>query len=273
MGIESRNFNTGVSSQGKKSLERGEKISIDKTRNISSIVDSEKRGTKISTIHDSFYDRKESSETHITDIERNSQNSANNTVKANSETIEPLAIFTFNDSEIENYSAAIYQAYFEDQISNQFSRQLISTLQEKQSDEFKNIASSIEKEIKDSENILNVIEEIDLQRDEFDNSLNDVNKDTVASFAKKNYESLNPDSLRYAEEFFGSLDPITILKKMTINHNTVDEKTNTSLATQLLQYSSYTLGLGITPAICKEKLGLLSGKDSVSSIIFQGKHS
>jgi hypothetical protein len=273
MGIESRKFNTSLTSQGKRVSSRGEKTSIDKKRNENVVIENTRLGSKNSTVHDSFYDRAESSEAHITNIEKSSQNDVNNETKTNSETVEPLAIFTFDNSQVENMSASVYQAYFEDQVSHEFSHQLIMTLEEKQTDQFKKLKTDIEKEIKDAEDILDLITEIDLLRDSFDNSLNFINKDTISSFAKSNYESLNPDTLRYSEEFFGSFDPATVLKKMTTNHNVIDEKTNTSLATQLLQFASYSLKLGISPGICKQKVVVPSGKDTVSSALFQGKLS
>ena len=195
----------------------------------------------------------------------------NKKIKVTKETVSPLAIFTFSNDEIKNLASSIYQSYIEDKISLEFSKQLILLAQQTQPDSFSKIRDSVNAEVNDCENILDLIETLALEKETFDKALFDRDAATIDALARKNFDSLNPDGLNESLNFFGSIDSENVLAKLSDNALNVSLKTNSAIAIQLLQVASYTMIHGMSPVICNKKMSFNNQQNSVSSEMFIGK--
>lgn len=281
MPLRSERFNTRVNSQGKEKASRGETVKKRLTKNRDSSARSQKDAaralliprpsTKTTAIYDPGKDREKTIVTHEVDSKEENQNIQNNKTKTNSEVVEPLSVFTFKEEELENLQASLDQALFEDRISLEFGSRMIKKIQENQENAFTEVKKSTDKEVKDSEVILDLIDELNSLIKSFDSALNERDVSTIAGLAKKNYENLNPDKLKYLENYFTDLSVDTLLKTISKNSKQIDLKTNTSVVVQLLQLASYTLFLGVSPVICNEKLDFGEDPNQVSSNVFIGK--
>lgn len=281
MPLRSDKFNTRVNSQGKEASSRGETVKKRLTKNRSTSTRSQKDATRVlnivrpstktAAIYDPGKNREKTIVTHEVESKEENQNIQNTKTKTNSEVVEPLSVFTFKEEDLENLQASLDQALFEDRISLEFGSRMIKKVQQNQENVFTEVKKSVDKEVKDSEVILDLIDDLNVLINNFDKSLNERDVSTIAGLAKKNYENLNPDKLRFLENYFTDLSADTFLKTISKNSKQVDLKTNTSVVIQLLQLASYTFSLGIGPVICNEKLDFGENANQVSSNVFIGK--
>lgn len=175
------------------------------------------------------------------------QVSVNNKFSIHSSMPEPLAIYSFTKNDAPGLSAAIYQAYFEDRCSLEFSKALIKKVKQNDENVLKQILKNLENEVDIVENNLNVIERYIQTCLQLNSKLNEIERPLVSEIFKENYTFLVPDKLGLDDR--GGNDAISILKYVGASLETLSTKSNTSLMTQLLYLASKQMTNGVSPLI------------------------
>lgn len=194
----------------------------------------------------------------------------------NSGSPEPLAVYTFSSSEIENLLAAAYQSCLEDKCSLEFANQILTIFQKEDKSLLNTIKSGLTTEIDNTQKIIDALNQLFKKINKFDESLNQRDQDKISALALKTMTSLSPDPLigptGLVEEGGYNFDPLSFL----ISNNVFDQsdslktKTNTALTAQVLAMASEALSRGATGASLGNYIFKTGpGTTSISKSMFQ----
>lgn len=202
-------------------------------------------GSKNSTLFSRAIDQASTYQASQQDV--SGQSPTNNKYSIHSSIPEPLAVYSFTKDEIQALSAAIYQAYFEDKCSLEFSKALIKKVKQKDEKTLKSILDGLDVEVKETEKILNMIEQYLKTCMMLNKDFNEVQRSTVSAMSQTKYEQLLPDKLGLDGR--GGNDAVSILKYAGLGLETLSIKSNTSLMTQLMYLAAKQMDNGVSMLI------------------------
>lgn len=172
------------------------------------------------------------------------QTAINNKFSIHSSMPEPLAIYSFTKNDANAMSAAIYQAYFEDRCSLEFSKAMIKKVKQGDESVLSKILKDLEEEIAVVENNLNATEQYLKICLQLNGRLNEIERPIISTIFKENYSLLVPDELGLDGR--AGNDAFSILKYVGANLETLSTKSNTSLMTQLMYLASKQMTNGVS---------------------------
>lgn len=183
---------------------------------------------------------------------------------------EPLAVFSFKKNDAQNIISALYQAYLEDTCSQKFSERVFQIIKQNDPIFFDSLDKSINSEIETAQSIVSVLELIFSQIEQADTALISKSsngykfeqyyfKEFAGFFSGADGQGRFASMLGEIKNLFDSCakDPTMSLEK--------NEKSQTTLITQILQLVYLALYQGSTTMILGEKMiKIPAGADTIA---------
>lgn len=208
--------------------------------------------SKTSTLYPGDPDAISSVSIPISTSDNPNEAKSNITLALNSSMPEPLAVYTFLDSDVENLLAAVYQSCLEDKCSLEFANQILTIFQKENKSTLNTIKNGLALEIDNTQKIIDALRQLFKKINKFDESLNQRDQDKINALSIKTMTSLAPDPLigltGLVEGGGYNFDPLNFLISNSVldRFEFLTNKTNTALTAQVLAMASEALSRGAT---------------------------
>jgi hypothetical protein len=209
-------------------------------------------GSKNTTIHAQIASK--NNPTVVVQENNKGEPLVNNKYAINSSMPEPLAVFSFTGNEIPALGAAIYQAYFEDKCSLEFSKTLIKKINQDNDKFLGGLLGKVKEETAAADSNLSLVEQYLAICRELDRLHNTPQQQMLGSLSAQKLQLLEPDALgRGGNSDRGGNNSFSLLEYAGMSNDVLMAKSNTAVMAQQMHIAARQMKLGASPLILAEK--------------------